>query len=203
VPQLDIRTTVNIPAGRYSHRSMGTLPEHTSADDRCPCGAQLLRESSSTLGVTRQIALCSSPECGRIGSPANEDDALRRFLIGKRPSHPDAPPWLRAFLTASRIPGTDGWRAAGEACYLCRRADLVVRFSFRAVSLTPESVLLCLSCGAVTARYIRDGHINSATGSDWTGLTGPAGDFRRAIHERRALADSPGEGKRRSDLWDD
>ena len=182
---------------------MGTLPEHTSADDRCPCGAQRWRESSSTHGVTRQIALCSSPECGRIASPSNEDDPLKSFLIGGRPPHPDAPPWLRAFLTASRIPGTDGWRAAGENCYLCRRADLVVRFSFRAVTFDPESVLLCISCGAVMATYVHGGHVDSATGNDWTNLTGPVGDFRRAVRERQALGAPARERKRRPNLWDE
>src|SRR3712207_5008437 len=135
---------------------MSALGDHPPADDWCPCGAQLLRGSSSVYGMTQQIALCSSSKCGRVASSPSEDDPLKTFLIGQGSPHPDAPPWLRTFLAASRIPGTGGWQVAPEACWSCEEPHLTVEFSFRPL-FRPESVVLCLACGDVEATFRTDG----------------------------------------------
>jgi hypothetical protein len=60
-------------------------------------------------------------------------------------------PWIRAFLRASRIPHSSGWRA-GDPCWKCSEAELVFSFFFFPLQ-DPYSATLCLRCGAVMLRH--------------------------------------------------
>ena len=168
---------------------------------RCRCGTQLNWESSTYLGETQWIATCPNPGCGEIHSAHDADTTLKTYLLGGREPRPDAPPWLRLFLRASQLPNTDGWQVATGNCWFCDERDLTVRFSFRPLFI-PESVVLCLTCGAVEATFYTEGTLSRSRGNDWVNLTGTVGDLRRAIRERQALADE-GRDEAMEGLWDD
>jgi hypothetical protein len=153
------------------------------------------------MGVTRYLGICASPDCGKTYSALDADSQLRSFLIGDRPSQPYASPWLRAFLAAARIPNTEGWQPTGAVCWSCQESDLTLRFCFRP-TLTPESVVLCLHCGALDAQFIYGSTYNRLLGGDWTGLTGPVLAFRQAIRQGQARADD-GHDEDMEGLWND
>src|SRR4051794_16167249 len=178
------------------------IPRQPNLAKHCRCGASLAWEQDRTMGPSRSLAVCRSDTCGVIHGPSDCPSALQDFLVGARSPQPYATPWLRCFLAASRIANTEGWRPAGEPCWSCGGEDLNLSFAFQPI-LTPQSVTLCLRCGALTATYNGSGSINQATGQDWTHLTGPVGDFRRAVRQRQALADEMPPADHDCDLWDE
>ena len=165
---------------------MNSIPSNLPLN--CSCGGSLAWEQSRTMGPGRYLAVCPSQGCGVLHTPSGTPSETQAFLIGGVSPQPYATPWVRCFLAASRIPDTEGWRPLGEPCRSCGEEGLKLCFSFYPI-MTPQSVELCLRCGAVTATYNGCGSINRAAGTDWTDLTGPVGDFRRAIRQRQALAD--------------
>lgn len=200
-PDCQLKLTVTHLNGILSGRKEYIFNPSTFPS-RCSCGSSLCWESSSDLqGFTRFVAVCASHGCGQIHTPLDAPQELQSFLLPGQRTRPPVSPWLRSFLSASRIPRTAGWRPTGDPCWSCAEDDLTVSFCFRP-SNTPQTVELCIRCGALTATHLYGGTLNRVSGEDWTNLTGAIGDFRRAIRQRQTRADN-GQDEAMDGLWDD
>lgn len=167
----------------------------------CSCGGGLRWELRETYRGTRWLGLCSRPECGQITTRDEDElaDALRHFLLDRKPPRPYKPPWLRLFLRSSHQGFR--WAAHHMPCWSCRR-DLVMalQLDWRHDRPTdPTTVAMCLDCGAVAVSFWGADEPGAiiVSGEAWDDPTPPILALKSVLRDRAKSTDLPDSYK-----WD-
>jgi hypothetical protein len=130
------------------------------------------------------LGLCIGLGCGEIAIHVSQDSdhqpTLRDFL-GVHSPQPYVKPWLRLFRRLSALPALLPLRSAEAPCWSCGKVDLVMGIPLSGMARLADASL-CLLCGAVTVRRMREGGGSTILhGIDWATPDQAVALLRQAI----------------------